>query len=146
MLAGVLLLATVAHLFLVLPRAGFQLAMLDDRALLLPWVAEHRRTYGLLWLLYLGSLLLLLPVVAALTPVGARMSRLLPVAAALGLAGIVLGVVGTVVLWTTSPLVADAYVAARATGADTGAVLLVGDLVADTGKEVRLVADLLLGG
>ena len=138
--------ATIAYLFGVLPRAGFTFAMLDDRASLLPWLAQHARLYGGLWLLYFISQALLLPLpgalVAAYANTNTRGSGVIAICAKLGYAAILLAIVGLVLVYTTSPLVASAYIR---TPGDSAAILLLGDLFADTGKEIRLFSEVLLG-
>src|SRR3712207_9080789 len=66
LVAGALFFLTVAYAFGVMPGFGFAQEMFDDRALLLPWVADHAGLYRGLWLLCFASQVFLLPVPLAL--------------------------------------------------------------------------------
>lgn len=66
LVAGALFFLTVAYAFGVMAGFGFAQEMFDDRALLLPWVADHAGLYRGLWLLYFASQVFLLPVPLAL--------------------------------------------------------------------------------
>jgi hypothetical protein len=142
-LAGVTFFLTVTYLFTVLSGAGLDLEMFDDAKRLLPWVAAHSGLYQGLWLLYFVSQVFLLPVpLLACRWVAFKRgapSRTAEVAAVFGLASVVLACVGLIVIHSSTPLVARAFVAG------SNAALLLHDLFADTGKALRLFSELLLG-
>ncbi len=75
LVAGALFFLTVAYAFGVMAGFGFAQEMFDDRALLLPWVAEHAGLYRGLWLLYFASQVFLLPVPLALYTLRACLVR-----------------------------------------------------------------------
>jgi hypothetical protein len=64
--AGALFFSTVVYAFGVMSGFGFTQEMFDNRALLLPWVADHAGLYRGPWLLYFASQAFLLPVPLAL--------------------------------------------------------------------------------
>ena len=66
LVAGTLFFATVVYAFGVMSGFGFNQEMFGDRALLLPWVADHVGLYDGLWLLYFASQVFLLPLPLAL--------------------------------------------------------------------------------
>ncbi|HET8659627.1 MAG TPA: hypothetical protein VFM55_11580 [Micromonosporaceae bacterium] len=140
--AGVAFLAMVTYLFAVLGPAGLSVDMFDDPRALLPWVDRHRGLYQGMWLLYLLSQVLLLPVPWLLGEhLGAR------TAAVVGTVSVVIALVGLVVLLAASPVTADAYQQAvqRGTAGGPEAVLTVHTVAADIGKDLRLVSEVLLG-
>jgi hypothetical protein len=136
--AGVVFLLTVAYLFTVLPATGWDLAMFDDPAALLPWAAAHPRVYQGLWLLYFASQACLLGVPVLLRRTTGAL------AATLGTSAVVLAMTGLGVLVAVSPVLARAY-AAAGSGPDPAAVLLLHDVTADVGKDLRLLSEVLLG-
>lgn len=148
LVAGALFFFTVVYAFVVMSRFGFTQEMFDDRALLLPWVAVHADLYRGLWLLYFASQVFLLPVPLALYILvrhdGPGAGIAAPCAVAGG-AAVVMAMVGLVVIYTTSPPVARAFVEASPSSPEQASALLLGDLFADTGKELRLFSELLLG-
>jgi hypothetical protein len=147
--AGVLFFLTVAYAFGVMPDFGFTQEMFDNRALLLTWVADHAGLYRGLWLLYFASQLFLLPVPLALYALtGQDAARGFGIAAPCAVAGgaaVVMAMVGLIVIYTTSAPVAQAFVEAAPSSPEQAGVLLLGDLFADVGKELRLFSELLLG-
>jgi len=149
LVAGGLFFATVVYTFGVMPGFGFTQEMFDDRALLLTWVADHAGLYRGLWLLYFASQLFLLPVPLALYALvrrddGRGDSIAAPCAVA-GVAAVVMAMVGLVVIYATFAPVARAFVETSSSSPERASVLLLGDLFADVGKEVRLFSELLLG-
>ncbi len=148
LIAGALFFFTVVYAFVIMSRFGFTQEMFDDRALLLPWVAAHADLYRGLWLLYFASQVFLLPVPLALYILvrhdGPGAGIAAPCAVA-GVAAVVVAMVGLVVIYTTSPPVARAFVEAAPSSPEQASALLLGDLFADTGKELRLFSELLLG-
>jgi hypothetical protein len=151
-LAGVLFFLSVIYVFGFMPIFGFSQEMFDDRRLLLPWVADHTNIYGGLWLLYFASQMFLLPVPLALYTLtrhlGGWGGGVAAPCAVAGTTAVAMAMVGLIVLYTTSPLVAQAYVGytdAGPSGLDKDSVLLLGDLFADVGKEIRLFSEVLLG-
>ena len=138
--AGVVFLVTVGYLFTALPAAGWDIDMFDDPARLLPWLNEHVRLYQVLWLLYFVSQAFLLPVPWVLQ----RESGL--AAAAAGSAAVILAMIGLIVLFATSPVVADGFRAGQLDGAEGAAqtALVLHDSFADLGKDLRLFSELLL--
>jgi hypothetical protein len=56
-----------------------------------------------------------------------------------------MAMVGLVVIYATSPPVARAFVEASPSSPEQAGALLLGDLFADVGKELRLFSELLLG-
>ena len=149
LVAGALFFLTVAYAFGVMAGFGFTQEMFDDRAVLLPWVADHAGLYRGLWLLYFASQVFLLPVPLALyTLIGQEDARGCGIAAPCAVAGgaaVVMAMVGLVVIYTTSAPVARAFVEASPSSPEQASVLLLGDLFADVGKELRLFSELLLG-
>ena len=151
LVAGALFFATVVYSFGVMPSFGFTQEMFDDRALLMPWVADRPGLYRGLWLLYFASQVFLLPVplaLYALALVRCDDGRGDGIAAPLALAGIaavIIAMVGLVVIYATSVPVARAFVETSSSSPERASVLLLGDLFADVGKEVRLFSELLLG-
>ena len=148
LVAGVLFFFTVVYAFGVMSGFGFTQEMFDDRALLLPWVADHAGLYRGLWLLYFASQAFLLPVPLALYALvrrgEGRGSGIAAPCAVAGVAAVVMAMVGVVVIYATSMPVARAFVEASSSPERAG-VLLLGDLFADVGKEIRLFSELLLG-
>lgn len=150
LIAGALFFLTVAYAFGVMAGFGFAQEMFDDRALLLPWVADHAGLYRGLWLLYFASQVVLLPVPLALYTLirqedDARGSGIAAPCAVAGGAAVIMAMVGLVVIYTTSAPVARAFVEATPSSPEQASVLLLGDLFADVGKELRLFSELLLG-
>ncbi len=148
-LAGVLFFLTVIYAFGFMPSVGFTQEMFDDRRLLLPWVADHTNVYSGLWLLYFASQVFLLPVPLALYTLirhfGGWVSGVAAPCAVAGTTAVTMAMLGLIVIYTTSPLVAHAYVDAAPSSLDKDSVLLLGDLFADVGKEIRLFSEVLLG-
>ncbi len=149
LVAGALFFSTVVYAFGVMAAFGFTQEMFDDRALLLGWVADHTGLYRGLWLLYFASQAFLLPVPLALYALirggdGRGFGIAAPCAVA-GVAAVVIAMVGLVVIYTTSAPVAHAFVEATPSSPEQAGVLLLGDLFADVGKELRLFSELLLG-
>lgn len=149
LVAGALFFSTVVYTFGVMSVFGFTQEMFDDRALLLPWVADHAGLYRGLWLLYFASQMFLLPVPLALYALirhddGRGFGIAAPCAVA-GIAAVVMAMVGLVVVYATFLPVARAFVEASPSLAEQADVLLLGDLFADVGKEIRLFSELLLG-
>jgi hypothetical protein len=149
LVAGALFFFTVVYAFVVMAGFGFTQEMFDHRALLLPWVADHAGLYRGLWLLYFASQLFLLPVPLALYALtrhhDGRGSGIAAPCAVAGVAAVVMAMVGLVVIYTTSAPVARAFVEAAPSSPERAGVLLLGDLFADVGKELRLFSELLLG-
>ena len=151
LVAGALFFSTVVYAFGVMSAFGFAQEMFDDRALLLPWVADHAGLYRGLWVLYFASQAFLLPVPSALYALirrgdgGGRASGIAAACAVAGVAAVVMAMVGLVVIYATSPSVARAFVEAAPSSPERAGALLLGDLFADTGKEIRLFSELLLG-
>ena len=149
LVAGALFFLTVVYAFGVMAGFGFTQEMFDHRALLLPWVADHAGLYRGLWLLYFASQLFLLPVPLALYTLtrhhDGRGSGIAAPCAVAGGAAVVMAMVGLVVIYTTSAPVAHAFVEAAPTSSEQADVLLLGNLFADVGKELRLFSELLLG-
>ena len=117
LVAGALFFATVVYAFGIMPGFGFTQEMFDDRALLLPWVADHPGLYCGLWLLYFASQVFLLPVPLALYALvrrddDCRASGIAAACAVAGVAAVVMAMVGLVVIYTTSAPVARAFVEA----------------------------------
>jgi hypothetical protein len=148
-LAGVLFFLTVIYALGFMSSVGFTQEMFDDRRLLLPWVADHTKVYSGLWLLYFASQMFLLPVPLALYTLtrhfGGWGSGVAAPCAVAGTTAVTMAMVGLIVIYTTSPLVAHAYVDASPSSLDKDSVLLLGDLFADVGKEIRLFSEVLLG-
>jgi len=148
LVAGALFFFTVVYAFVAMSRFGFTQEMFDDRALLLPWVADHADLYRGLWLLYFASQVFLLPVPLALYTLirhdGPGAGIAAPCAVAGG-AAVVMAMVGLVVIYATFAPVARAFVETSSSSPERASVLLLGDLFADVGKEVRLFSELLLG-
>jgi hypothetical protein len=151
-LAGGLFFLTVIYAFGFMSSLGFTQEMFDDRRLLLPWVADHTNVYSGLWLLYFASQMFLLPVPLALYTLtrhfGGWGSGVAGPCAVVGTTAVAMAMVGLIVIYTTSPLVAYAYVGyadAAPSSLDKDSVLLLGDLFADVGKEIRLFSEVLLG-
>lgn len=140
--SGSAFLAAVGYLFTVLTGAGLTFEMFDDASALLPWVAGHLRAYQGLYLLYALSQLLLLPVPALLAGPGSA-ARL--TAAVWGTGAALLAVVGLAVSYAIAGASSAAYLAAVDESA-RWSVLVSHDLTADIAKDVRLFAELLLGG
>ena len=149
LVAGALFFATVVYTFGVMPGFGFTQEMFDDRALLLTWVADHAGLYRGLWLLYFASQVFLLPVPLALYALvrrdDGRGSGFAAPFAVAGVAAVVMAMVGLVVVYATSAPVARAFVETSSSSPERASVLLLGDLFADVGKEIRLFSELLLG-
>ena len=149
LVAGALFFSTVVYAFGVMSVFGFTQEMFDERALLLAWIAEHTGLYGGLWLLYFASQVFLLPVPLALYALtrrdNGRVSGIAAPCAVAGVAAVVMAMVGLVVIYATSPPVARAFVEASPSSPEQASVLLLGDLFADIGKEIRLFSELLLG-
>ena len=149
LVAGALFFSTVVYAFGVMSVFGFTQEMFDDRALLLAWVADHTGLYRGLWLLYFASQVFLLPVPLALYTLirrdDARGSGIAAPCAVAGGAAVVMAMVGLVVIYTTSTPVARAFVEATPSSPEQASVLLLGDLFADVGKELRLFSEVLLG-
>ena len=149
LVAGALFFSTVVYAFGVMSGFGFTQEMFDDRALLLPWLADHTGLYRGLWLLYFASQMFLLPVPLALYALvrrddGRRSGIVAPCAVA-GVAAVVMAMVGLVVIYATSAPVARAFVETSSSSPERSSILLLGDLFADLGKEIRLFSELLLG-
>jgi len=148
LVAGALFFSTVVYAFVIMAGFGFTQEMFDDRALLLPWVAVHADLYRGLWLLYFASQVFLLPVPLALYILvrhdGPGAGIAAPCAVAGG-AAVVMAMVGLVVIYATFAPVARAFVETSSSSPERASVLLLGDLFADVGKEVRLFSELLLG-
>jgi uncharacterized protein DUF4386 len=149
LVAGGLFFATVVYAFGVMSGFGFTQEMFDDRVLLVPWVADHACLYRGLWLLYFASQVFLLPVPLALYALvrrddGRRSGLAAPFALA-GIAAVVMAMVGLVVIYATSAPIARAFVETSSSSPERASVLLLGDLFADVGKEIRLFSELLLG-
>ena len=134
-------LVTVGYLFTVLPATGWSIDMFDDPADLLRWVDGHERIYQVLWVLYFGSQTCLLAVPALLARLGGR------AAAVFGTTAVVLAMAGLALLFAVSPVLARAYSEAALPGAagSTAQVLVLHDVTADIGKDLRLFSELLLG-
>ncbi len=149
LVAGALFFSTVVYAFGVMSVVGFTQEMFDDRALLLAWVADHTALYRGLWLFYFASQVFLLPVPLALYALirrdDGRGSEIAAPCALAGVAAVVMAMVGLVVIYATSPPVARAFVEAAPSSPEQASVLLLGDLFADVGKEIRLFSELLLG-
>ena len=149
LVAGALFFSTVVYAFGVMSVFGFNQEMFDDRALLLAWVADHTGLYRGLWLLYFASQLFLLPVPVALYALSrrdyGRESGIAAPCAVAGVAAVVMAMVGLVVIYATSPPLAHAFVETAPSSPERAGVLLLGDLFADVGKEIRLFSELLLG-
>lgn len=149
LVAGALFFATVVYVFGVMPGFGFTQEMFDDRALLLPWVADHAGLYRGLWLLYFASQVFLLPVPLALYALvrrdDGRGEGIAASCAVAGVAAVVMAMVGLVVIYATSAPVARAFVETSSSSPERASVLLLGDLFAELGKEIRLFSELLLG-
>lgn len=139
--AGVMFLVTVGYLFTVLPATGWSIDMFDAPADLLAWIARHERVYQVLWVLYFASQMCLLAVPVLLSGPGGR------VAAVFGTAAVVLAMAGLALLFAVSPVLAQAYHQATEVGSDVSSadVLVMHDLTADIGKDLRLFSELLLG-
>ena len=147
MLAGLTFFLTVLYLFGVLARAGLTIDMFDDHRSSLPWIAEHARLYSGMWLLYFVSQAFLLPVpwvVHEWLKAERRVSALTHVGVVMGTSAVIMAMIGLVIMYTTSPIVGRAYVAA-ASPVEQANVLLVSDLFADVGKEIRLFSEVFLG-
>ena len=149
LVAGALFFSTVVYTFGVMSVFGFTQEMFDDRALLLPWVADHAGLYRGLWLLYFASQMFLLPVPLALYALirhdASRGFGIAAPCAVAGIAAVVMAMVGLVVVYATFLPVARAFAEASPSLAEQADVLLLGDLFADVGKEIRLFSELLLG-
>ena len=149
LVAGALFFATVVYAFGIIPGFGFTQEMFDDRALLLPWVADHPGLYRGLWLLYFASQVFLLPVPLALYALvrrdDGRGDGIAAPCAVAGVAAVVMAMVGLVVIYATFAPVARAFVETSSSSPERASVLLLGDLFADVSKEVRLFSELLLG-
>ncbi len=149
LVAGALFFSTVVYAFVIMAGFGFTQEMFDDRALLLPWVADHASLYRGLWLVYFASQLFLLPVPVALYALirhgDERGSWIAAACAVAGAAAVVMAMVGLVVVYATFSPVARAFVEAPASSPEQAGALLLGDLFADVGKELRLFSELLLG-
>src|SRR5918998_6731079 len=149
LVASLLFFFTVVYAFVIMSRFGFTQEMFDDRALLLPWVAAHADLYRGLWLLYFASQVFLLPVPLALYALVRRDDgRGDGIAAPCAVAGVAAGVIamgGLVVIYATFAPIARAFVETSSSSPEGASVLLLGDLFADVGKEVRLFSELLLG-
>jgi hypothetical protein len=144
--SGLMFFLTITYLFAVLGPAGLTFDMFDDATLLLPWVADHSGAYRGMWMLYFISQACLLPVVWMShrwveTVLGSNVIRA-QVASAFGVLSVALAMVGLIVIYATAPGLAKAYVS---TDGPRATVLLMHDLAADTGKELRLFSELLLG-
>ncbi len=139
--AGVMFLVTVGYLFTVLPATGWSIGMFDAPAQLLVWVDGHERIYQLLWLLSFGSQMCLLGVPVLVSSLGGR------AAAVFGTAAVVLAMAGLALFFAVSPVLARAYGEALTPGSTTSAagVLVLHDVTADIGKDLRLFSELLLG-
>lgn len=149
LVAGALFFSTVVYALGVMSGFGFTQEMFDDRTLLLPWVADHASLYRGLWLLYFASQVFLLPVPLALYALvrrddGRRSGIAAPCAVA-GVAAVTMAMVGLVVIYATFAPVAHAFVETSSSSPERAGVLLLGDLFADVGKEIRLFSELLLG-
>lgn len=136
--AGAVFLVTVAYLFTVLPATGWNLGMFDAPRELLIWIDQHERIYQGLWVLYFASQACLLTVPLLVARLGARPP------AVIGTVAIALAMVGLVVLFAVSPVLAHAYREATSAAAQQS-VLTVHDVTADIGKDLRLFSELLLG-
>ena len=101
--AGAMFMATVGYLFLIMTATGWTIDMFDAPADLLIWVNAHERVYQGLWVLYFLSQMLLLPVPSLLSGGQARAT------AVFGTAAVVLAMVGLVVIFAVSPVLAHAY-------------------------------------
>lgn len=144
-LAGLTFFFTVVYLFTILAGAGLNIDMFDDHRALLPWVAEHTDLYRVMWALYFISQAFLLPVpwlIRARLASGPGSPAAIA-SAVIGTAAITLSLVGLIAIFTASPILARAYVGAAAT--DQTQILLLAELFADFGKEVRLFSEVLLG-
>lgn len=139
--AGVVFALTVGYLFGVMSATGWTIAMFDAPAELLVWVNGHERVYQGLWVLYFLSQALLLPVPVLLSGGPARAT------AVVGTAAVVLAMVGLVVIFAVSPVLAHAYDDAIAAGSTSSAadVLVLHEVMADVGKNIRLFSEVLLG-
>jgi hypothetical protein len=139
--AGGLFFLTVAYLFGVMTATGWTIAMFDAPADLLVWINGHQRVYQGLWVLYFLSQVLLLAVPVLLSGGRARAT------AVFGTAAVVLAMVGLVVIFAVSPVLANAYREATTESRSSAAsVLVLHDVMADVGKNIRLFSELLLGG
>lgn len=138
--AGLVFLLTVTYLFTVLPATGWNIDMFDAPDQLLPWIYLNSGAYQLLWLLYFGSQALLLPVPRLLERLGGR------AAGTAGTAAVVIAMVGLVILFACSPVLARGFHRAVESGLSgtQQTVLVLHDLFADTGKDLRLFSELLL--
>ena len=149
LVAGALFFSTVVYALGVMSGFGFTQEMFDDRTLLLPWVADHVGLYRGLWLLYFASQVFLLPVPLALYALvrrdDGRGDGIAAPCAVAGVAAVVMAIVGLVVIYATFAPIARAFVETSSSSPDQANVLLLGDLFADVGKEVRLFSELLLG-
>ncbi len=139
--AGGLFFLTVAYLFGVMTATGWTIAMFDAPVDLLVWINGHQRVYQGLWVLYFLSQVLLLAVPVLLSSGPARAT------AVFGTAAVVLAMVGLVVIFAVSPVLAQAYHEATTTesGSSAASVLVLHDVMADVGKNIRLFSELLLG-
>ena len=139
--AGVTFLLTVTYLFTVLPATGWSIAMFDAPADLLAWINGREQIYQTLWLLYFSSQMCLLAVPTLLSDLGGR------TAAVFGTTAVVLAMVGLALLFAVSPVLARAYGDAAEAGAVQSVthLLVLHDVMADAGKDLRLFSELLLG-
>jgi hypothetical protein len=139
--AGGMFIVTVGYLFGVMSATGWTIAMFDAPADLLVWINGHERIYQGLWVLYFLSQTLLLAVPVLLSGGPARAT------AVFGTAAVVLAMVGLVVIFAVSPVLAHAYHEATTTESMSSAagVLVLHDVMADVGKNIRLFSELLLG-
>ena len=132
---------TVGYLFGVMSAIGWTIAMFDAPADVLIWVNGHERVNQGLWVLYFLSQTLLLAVPVLLSGGTAR------AVAVFGAAVVVLAMVGLVLIFAVSPALAHAYHEATTTDATSSAahVLVLHDVMAGVGKNIRLFSELLLG-
>lgn len=146
---GALFLATTAYLWVVvIGVADLDIDMFDEPERLLPWIATHDGVYGGMWLLYLVSQLALLP-----APVLVARSRRSDSrdgdsvrwgGAVAGTVAVTIAIVGLAVLRAASPVIADGFVNAADESARRSTLVL-HDTIADAGKELRLVSEVILG-
>lgn len=148
-LSGLFFVLVTAYLFGFLMAFGFQIEMLDDHTLLQPWVFYTGKIYQMAWLLYFLTqfFALLIPVGIAeffSTEKGEKLVALNKVGKVLGVSSITLAMLGPIIFYAITPVIANAYMTVDGASSQT-LVLIMNDLLADVSKEVRLFTEVILG-
>ncbi|WP_424094974.1 DUF4386 family protein [Moorena producens] len=147
-LSGLFFGGMTLYLFGFLGSMGFKVGLFDDHTLLHPWVAAHKQFYRISWILFFLTQLFLIPVPYVLAHYfktgNHKLQALAEFSKTFGTAAITIAVLCPVIFYASSPITAQAYLAAESTQAQE-LVLVMSSLMTDIPKEIRLFSEVILG-